>query len=967
MIQLKKSRVLWLLLTPLLAALMLSGNPREEMDAREYPFAPVSFNSADSMLSKLTVRDKIAQLLIYKGWDSTVTGVSGYIITDDMPRERTVCKLDKNGLPYYVGVHLLNGTSANTALLPRKEELLASVNDTEVVTQYARAFGQHLQQNGINFIIGPSLDIYYNDNNPYTLEHSFSDTASEVVAYSRAFLEGLKSTGVVAVVGSYPGLGNMERGYDRNPPIIFSRPKQLYSNDLVPFKALINDGVQGVLIGNAEVPAVDSGNKVLAPGSMKVHATLREQLGFNGLTWSDLTLEERSKEMPVTPVDALIAGSDIVIVDGNIEKRISEIERAIEDGTLPMELIDKKCNRIIQSKLWSQKKAFGSDRWSWRKSEAELELQERKVVENALTLLRNDQDLIPLKRLDTLRLAVVHISSAPEPEMHTMLERYAPGDVFEVNFESLEEDFGRFEKAQDSYNAVIVIADPESDLPRKRMGMSEHYQSVLERLVYAQRSVLVWNGQPKAILPFARVPKLSAIIATHERTWWTSDYALQAVFGGRAMTGTLKRKIGNIYPRHWGITTEKTRLGYGMPEEVGIASEDLEKIDQIAYGGIDKKAYPGCQVWFAKDGIVVVNEAYGYHTYANEDTVRTTDLYDLASITKIAASTAALMKLTDQEKFKLDYSLCDYLGEWVDTTDYMQLGMREILAHQAGLTPFVPFYSKTLVKGVPRYDVYSLAQSEAYPNRVARELYIREGYEDIMFRKILDQKLREKKYKYSDVGYYFMLRIIEKQSGMSMVDYLDQSYYKPLGMTTLTYRPLDKFDKSRITPTEYDRHFRKQLVHGDVHDPGAAMLGGIGGHAGLFSNANDLGKLMQVFLNGGDYGGEHYLNAETIHDFVRCQFCDDDNRRGAGFDKAFMDGTEGPTCGCTDTETFGHQGFTGTVTWADPRDKVVYVFLSNRVYPDANNRKLAEMNIRTEIQKAFHRAIAQGKTVAQGE
>ena len=261
-------------------------------------------------------------------------------------------------------------------------------------------------------------------------------------------------------------------------------------------------------------------------------------------------------------------------------------------------------------------------------------------------------------------------------------------------------------------------------------------------------------------------------------------------------------------------------------------------------------------------------------------------------------------------------------------------------------------------KGVPRYDIYSIAQNETYSLRVARELYIRADQSDRMFRQIINHPIKaEKQYKYSDVGYYFALRIIEKQSGMPMDDYLNTKIYKPLGLTTMGYRPLERFDKARITPTEYDRYFRKQLVHGDVHDPGAAMLGGVGGHAGLFSNANDLGILMQMYLNGGDYGSVHYFDSTIIQDFVRCQFCDNNNRRGAGFDKPLTNGGSGPSCGCTSRDAFGHQGFTGTVTWADPDQKVVYVFLSNRVYPNADNKKLAHMNVRTDIQQVFYDAI----------
>jgi len=486
--------------------------------------------------------------------------------------------------------------------------------------------------------------------------------------------------------------------------------------------------------------------------------------------------------------------------------------------------------------------------------------------------------------------------------------------------------------------------------------------------VYSKPSILVWNGNPNALRNLNNTDRYKAIIETYQNTDYTSDLVTQAIFGGRAIQGNLKRKVKDLYEKETGIATQKIRLGYGIPEEVGIARKDLKKLDEIANKGIEEVAYPGCQIFFAKDGIVVVNNAYGYHHYEKDHRVKVDDLYDLASITKIAGSVAALTKLNSMGLFELDSTLSYYFGETVDTTEYANLTMREILAHQAGLAPFVPFYSKTLSKGSPKYDVYSLAKSEIYPNKVAREFYIRKGYEDVMFSQILNHPLSsEKKYKYSDIGYYFALRIIEIQSKMPMDMFLDSTIYRPLGLSTMTYKPLEKFNKSRITPTEFDRDFRHQLVHGDVHDPGAAMLGGVGGHAGLFSNANDLGILMQMYLNGGNYGGEQLIDSTILADYIRCQFCDNDNRRGAGFDKPLRESGNGPTCGCTNKEAFGHQGFTGTVTWADPGENVVYVFLSNRVYPSANNKKLAELNIRTDMQQAFYDAIKKNRELVKND
>jgi len=929
--------------------LALSGNPKVMDDARAFPFAPISLDAADSVLARLDDHERIAQLFVIRGVDSTAYGCSGYI---DAPGKKIglLRKNDRNGIPYFYGQDLIqHGDSFYS------ESQLAGTNNLGLVSKYAETIGENLHETGHNFVIGPSLEVLYNDQNPHTMAHSFSDDPEVVLENARAFVSGMKKAGIQSVVGSYPGIGNMNRGFDQDSPIVYSRMNQLERVDMVPFKGLINEGIQGILVANAAIPAVDSNRDAMASSSHRIHKLLHDKLGFNGLVWCDLTTS-KSDQSFVNATNYLVAGNDVVIISGDLNTQVKQIQKSIRLGIISQEEIDRKCKRVIQAKLWMRQSE--PRKTTEENNQIQIELREREIVQASLTLLRNVDFTVPIQALDTTKIAVVKIGNEGDVLDPYLVNRYSPADVFDISFSELEKGYAAFQKRESDYNIVIILANPEAAVNRKRFGMSEHYQSVIERIGYSQRTILVWNGNPKGLLQVISVPSIAAIISGHKSGRLTDDFALQAVFGGRPISGRLKRKLGVEFMREAGIETKKTRLAYGIPEEVGVRSEFLVDIDKIAYSAITEKACPGSQVWFAKDGMVVVDNTYGYHTYQRKDTVKPTDLYDLASITKIAGSVAGMMKLSQDSLFNLDHNLCDYLSEWVDTTAYMNMGMREIFSHQAGLPAFIPFYAKTLRKGVPRFDVYSLAQNDIYSHRVARELYIHKDQPDKMFRQILRHPIKsQKKYKYSDVGYYFALRIIEKQSGMKMEDYLDQVYYKPLGLSTMTYRPLKKFDKKQIAPTEYDRYFRNQLVHGDVHDPGAAMLGGVGGHAGLFSNANDLGVLMQMYLNGGSYGGNEYFDSSIIADFVQCQFCDNDNRRGAGFDKPLTDGSSGPSCGCTDLNAFGHQGFTGTVTWADPRDQVVYVFLSNRVYPDASNKKLAHMNIRTDIQQVFHDAI----------
>lgn len=934
-----KRNLLFTLVIPVLGMLLLSGNEKLESPARAKPFAPISLDAADSLMARLDNDDRIAQLFVVRDTSSALPFVGGFL-HNDIETAPSQAFLDPNGIPYFIGIDLLNSERP----ISIAEEQLAATNNPALVQSYAAALGATLKKNGYNFVVGPSLGLRDG-------RQSFADNPADVIEYGSAFVSGMQHANMLAVAGSFPHAG---MPLDNADATNFGEAQRA---NMVPFKALINHGLTSIMFAQSMVP--DSASTLGNP-NLETTALLRDKMGFNGLAWADVSMVPTGNTPDV--VELILSGTDVVIVR-DLNASIRAVEAAIEEGSIDWSTINKKCKRILQSKLWSEQSLKHKE-----KSPAELELRHRQVIMESMVLLKNDNDVLPLQGLDAVQPAFVSISGASSSNLQPLVQRYQQAGTHHLRLDHLEADLTEFRKQNKQHNLLVIIASPEEDLPRKRFGIGEHYQSVLERLAHAQPTVLVWKGKAKALAYLEGTPNLAAIVLAHEPNELSDDFAMQLIYGGRGFKGQTKRRIGEFFPRHSGLNTEKTRLAYGIPEEVGINRVHLEKVDELVAEAIEKKATPGAQVWFAKDGIVVVNEAYGHHTYEGKDTVRHNDLYDLASITKVAGSVAGLMKLQQDGLFNLDHNLCDYLGPWVDTTDYMNMTIREILAHQAGLPPFIPFYQQTVKKGVPRYDIYSLAQSDTYPYRVATELYIHKDQPDKMFRQILNHKINDqKKYKYSDVGYYFMKRIIEQQSGLPMEQYLDRAYYQPMGMWTMCYRPLERFGKRQITPTEYDRFFRNQLVHGDVHDPGSAMMGGVGGHAGLFSNANDLGKMMQMMLNGGTYGGQTFVDSSIINQYTACQFCDNDNRRGAGFDKPLLDGSDGPSCGCTSLDAFGHQGFTGTVTWADPGEDVVYVFLSNRVYPNADNRKLASMNVRTNIQQAFYDAIEKSRSTWEGE
>jgi CubicO group peptidase (beta-lactamase class C family) len=474
-----------------------------------------------------------------------------------------------------------------------------------------------------------------------------------------------------------------------------------------------------------------------------------------------------------------------------------------------------------------------------------------------------------------------------------------------------------------------------------------------------KKTVLVLFGNPLYLKNEQILKEFDAVVIGYENSRYAQKSAAQLLYGAMEAVGSLPVALTDQLPEGYGIKLGwGGRLKFSCPEEVGIPSEKFSGIDSIVSQALAKKAFPGCQIVVAVKGKIVYRKSFGKPTYESKDSVCITDLYDLASVSKIAGSTAGVMHLQSNGKFSLDKQLGQYLPELTSGTAYSKIVLREMMAHQAGLVAWIPFYKKTMKDDRPDPSIYSSKYGEGHTLKVANDLFIKNNYVDSIYQQILRTPLGPKKYEYSDLGYYFIKRILESQSGSSFEAYLNSRLYAPMGLRTLCFMPLNHFSKNRIIPTEDDQGFRKQLVHGYVHDPGAAMLGGIGGHAGIFSNATDLASLMQLFLNKGTYGGVRYIAPEVIEEYTRAQFAG--NRRGAGFDRPLASG--GGTCDkLASQSSYGHSGFTGTLVWSDPENEVNYVFLSNRVYPDQNNWKIRDMNVRTEIHRVIYEVLATAK------
>ncbi|HEY6162223.1 MAG TPA: glycoside hydrolase family 3 N-terminal domain-containing protein, partial [Bacteroidia bacterium] len=858
----------------------------------------------------------------------------------------------------------------STIAFPRQMTLGAIQNDS-LVYQMGKEIARQCKRMGIHVNLAPVTDVNNNPLNPVISNRSFGEEKWNVMRKAMMYMKGMQDNGVLANAKHFPGHGDTDSDSHKTLPTIGSSKQRLDTLELFPFRNLIDEGLGSMMVAHLFIPSLDTTtNQASTLSKNVVDSLLKQQLGFKGLIFTDaLNMKGVSKFYKPGELDvkALIAGNDVLLFSENVPKAIEEIKKAIADSLLTQDIIDARCKKILMAKQWC-----GLDHYKPIRIKGlihdlntpEGELVNRKLVENAVTLLQNKNDLIPLMRLDTLRTAVVSLGYKDDNPFKQMLRNYSPMDTFGLDNDAKQPLCDSLLKSLDPYNLVIVQLNNTNNHVGTRFGLTPQVINTLNAIIAKKRTIVDLFSNPYILGKLDSLRYADAVIMSYEAYRDNEELSAQLIFGGISSRGKLPITASSTYKLGTGIFTgEPIRFKYTIPEELGIDSRELQKIDSIALHGIAEKVYPGCQVFVAMDGKVIYQRSFGYHTYEDKVPVTNTDIYDLASVTKIAASTASIMKLVEQKKLFLDDSLGKYLP-YLNGSNKQGLVFRQILTHQSGLKEWIPFWMHTMDKGKYKPGIYDTVQSANFPYRVAAHLYISKTYRDTIYNMIVQSEVKDAgRFKYSDLGYYFMKQIIEDSTHMPLEKYTYETFYKPLGLATMGFRPRERFSLGRIIPTEYDIKFRKQLVWGDVHDQGAAMLGGVGGHAGLFSDANDLGVLMQMYMNYGMYGGVRYIDSNVVKEFIKCQFCKD-NRRGIGFDKPETNPQkESPVCDCVSYLSFGHTGFTGTIAWADPEKKLVYVFLSNRVYPDADVNKLAKSGIRTKIQQVIYDAVAHARTI----
>jgi CubicO group peptidase (beta-lactamase class C family) len=569
-------------------------------------------------------------------------------------------------------------------------------------------------------------------------------------------------------------------------------------------------------------------------------------------------------------------------------------------------------------------------------------LAEEKLIEKNLVLLNNQQNIVPIQNLEQAKVAAVHFSYGYTTVFDSLLNKYTKVQSFNGNEYAGVKNLNDLADDLKMYNTIIVEL---TDVETNNQAMIDFINSTAQ----IKHVVVVMFGKGVALTPLNNVS--APIVWCSTQTPVSAAYAAQVVFGGIAVTQKLSQDITPKYAAGTGFITIKTRLRYTVPEAVGLNSNDLLGIDDVAKEAITQHATPGCVVMVAKDGMVIFNKAYGYHTYDKTMPDKITDIFDLASMTKISSTTMTAMKLTGDGKMQLDSTLGYYLPK-TRGTNKSDIKLRELLLHEAGLIPDIPTFGKI------KPSDHSVDSSAAFPTKVNDNYFLRKNYfNEVMYPDMLNSPIKTRgKYVYSDLSMLFMKEVEEHITSTPINVYVQQAFYKPLGLQTAGFLPLYRFSKDQIIPTEDDPD-RHELLDGYVHDPTAALLGGVAGHAGLFANSNDLAILYQMVLNGGSYGGTQYLKPEVVHQFTIQQ--SDISRRGLGFDRWDPNISLAYPSKLASPETFGHTGYTGTCVWVDPKSNLVYIFLSNRVNPKVSD-KLSQLKIRGRIQDVVYGAIAKG-------
>ena len=851
---------------------------------------------------------------------------------------------------------------------------LGSVANDSLVFQVGSDIGKQCKRLGIQINFAPDADVNSNPLNPVIGFRSYGDNPNKVYQKAVQYGLGLQSEHVLATLKHFPGHGDAQKDSHLTLPTITHSRAQLDSIELYPFRKAIDQGIGGVMTGFLNVPALDSSGTAASLSKSIVQKILLDEYGFEGLVVTDAMNMEGAVDQDdkigdcSAEIKALMAGNDLLEFVTNPGSVIEAVKKAISTGELTQESIERKCRKILMLKRWAgldHFKPIETANLYADLNQSSYRMTLRNVAQNSLTVVQNRGDLLPLRHLDSLTIATVSIGRTGTTTFQRSVDRYAHTAHFSIGKDADDATIKGLILQLKKYNLVIAAVNNLGNFVKSNYRVSTSQQKIVCQITESTRAIVVVLGNPYVLGYLDGLDKAHAVVEAYEESNEAQDLAGQLIFGAFGASGQLPIHVNKSYHSGNGITTPTlNRFKYTLPEELGVDSAFLKKkIDSLVSIGINARAFPGCAVFVAKQGKVVLMEAYGYHTYSKEKALSLDDLFDFASLTKVLAPLPVLMQLKDQGKLDVKEKMSTYWTDWKGSNK-KDVVLEDVLSHQARLRSGIPFWLKgSDGKGSFKSDYFSKDSTSHFGLRVSKDLYTINSFPDTVAAMIRKSPLlKQKKFLYSDLGFMLFPRMISSMTHQDFEPYLKANFYAPLGASSLGYRPYFNHDLSELVPTENDKIFRHEQLQGFVHDEGAAMLGGVSGNAGLFGTVNDAAKVMQMYLNYGTYGGDRYLADATVRNWSSRHFEKSNNRRGYGFDKPplrkrLKNGKLGPQDVLGTDLSFGHTGFTGTYAWADPATGILVLFFSNRVYPTRNNHLINRLNIREQIHQEACRIL----------
>jgi len=976
----------------------------------------------DSTYNALPEKEKIGQLFMvaaYSGGEKYNQGqnqglidarmIGGVIFMQGTPEAQarlTNQYQNKSRVPLLIGMDAEWGLGMRLTGVKNfpRQMMVGATRSPAQMEQMAMAIAYQCKRMGVHVNFAPVVDINNNPANPVINFRSFGEDKEWVTTLAKAYTKGLQDNGIMACVKHFPGHGDVDVDSHLELPVISKTKAQLQSIELYPFQMLFNYGVKSVMIAHLSLPAIDSRKNVPSTLSKQVVTDLLQtQMGYKGLIFTDaLNMQGVTKYFPEGDADlqAFLAGNDVLLFSQDVPKAIAKIQDALKTGKVSASRLEKSVKKILAAKYDAGLNNF--EPIDAENATADLNAYTEtifdQVAKAAITLVRDDNNILNQINLrPQANYAYIYVGnkelSTVNQGFPEMLRQDLP-NLF-VQLFGKGQSAARIEgimQSLNNYDAVIVGMHDLNLYPKDNYGLDQMQQALLKQLsrskktlfidfgnAYAMkdicganssivtyeennstykaaREVLLSRLVPKGILP---VSPCNNVSNTGAQTSVRHDNGIVVTTNARAQDAPIR---SNPEPAVKTINNELPANPMGINANQLIKNpQALADLDRYLNEAIGKGVFPGCQVLAMKDGQVIFKRSIGNYSYgSSQQAVTDNTLYDVASLTKVAATTLAVMKLYEEGKISLEATLGTYLSA-VRGTNKANLKISNILLHQAGLKAWIPFYKATIdSESRPYPNIYTTVKTRQFSIPVASGMFMNNNYIDTIWKTILESPVASASYTYSDLDFLFLQKIVESVTDMPLDDYVSKTFYEPLGLRNTLYNPWEKNLQQRCAPSERDGYFRHQLIQGYVHDMGAAMLGGVAGHAGLFSNAEDIAVIMQMLLNKGSYRGRQYFKPETVTLFTK--YASGISRRAYGFDKPEKKaGDGGPASDLAGKSSFGHQGFTGTCTWADPQTGIVFVFLSNRTNPTADNNLINRLSIRTIAQSYVYKALGYTK------